>query len=247
MLMSSSGFSYAKGSSFSASFRLIVGCLVEKFKTSRVTLSLSRISESTTLNGSDTHENVTSCTLFFSGSMKDSVVVAARFSFACLSEISLAKLLSSGEALHTESSNISFSTFFINSSTADSLAPITTFLVVSGVTNGLPSRSPPIQDPNVKGVASKGNRGWPMFDSAVSIRRKKKGSPLYIVSWKYVSPCLDSSSGVGFLRRISSVLQAASIWERISSRHSIFSYLDMRVLCSLSISERIVLYFFRRD
>ena len=44
----------------------------------------------------------------------------------------MAKLLSSGEALHTESSNISFSTFFINSSTADSLAPITTFLVVSG-------------------------------------------------------------------------------------------------------------------
>ena len=48
-------------------------------------------------------------------------------------------------------------------------------------------------------------------------------------------------------RRISSVRQADWISERMDSRHSAFSYADMRLLCSSSRSCRTLLYFFSSD
>ncbi len=53
--------------------------------------------------------------------------------------------------------------------------------------------------------------------------------------------------GVGFWRRISSVRQAPWIWQRMLSSASIFSYGDMRLLCSLSMSCRMRAYFFSSD
>ena len=53
--------------------------------------------------------------------------------------------------------------------------------------------------------------------------------------------------GVGFWRRISSVRQAPWIWQRMLSSASIFSYGDMRLLCSLSMSYRMRAYFFSSD
>ena len=50
-----------------------------------------------------------------------------------------------------ESSNMSCSMAVKNRLTADRRAVITTSRVVSGVTKGLPSRSPPIQEPNLIG------------------------------------------------------------------------------------------------
>ena len=61
---------------------------------------------------------------------------------------------------------------------------MTTSRVVSGVTKGLPSRSPPIQAPKEKSLAVRGSLGCPMFFSAVSMRRRKTGSPAKMVSWK---------------------------------------------------------------
>lgn len=48
---------------------------------------------------------------------------------------------------------------------------MTTSRVVSAVTNGLPSLSPPIQDPNLNSDLSSGRRGCPICASAVSMRR----------------------------------------------------------------------------
>ena len=41
--------------------------------------------------------------------------------------------------------------------------------------------------------------------------------------------------------------QAAWIWARIDSRHSAFSYADMRLLCRASKWLRTVVYFFSSD
>ena len=77
--------------------------------------------------------------------------------------------------------------------TAERRAVMTTSLVVSGVTKGLPSRSPPIQEPKRNRLCSRGTLGMPMLLNAVSIRLWKTGRDAKIVSWKYDSPCLISS------------------------------------------------------
>ncbi len=63
-------------------------------------------------------------------------------------------------------------------------ASATASRVQPAVTKGLPSRSPAIQEEKRNSACSTGMRGCPMLASALSRRRRKRGTPAKMVSWK---------------------------------------------------------------
>mmetsp|Transcript_5408 Transcript_5408/g.15913 ORF Transcript_5408/g.15913 Transcript_5408/m.15913 type:complete len:240 (+) Transcript_5408:84-803(+) len=90
---------------------------------------------------------------------------------------------------------------------------IETSRVTSGVTFGLPSRSPPIQDAKTTGAMSGGNGLLKsgLDSSSASRRLRKAGTDVQRDSVTMFSPCRASLMGVGFSRRISSVCHNSSI------------------------------------
>ncbi|MNN10389.1 hypothetical protein D3C81_1233110 [compost metagenome] len=87
--------------------------------------------------------------------------------------------------------------------------------VIAAVTLGLPSRSPPIQEAKRIGAAVSGRR-WPVCCCRPwSTRRRKFGTACQSECSMTAKPHFASSTGVGRVRRISSVCQASAIsWRR---------------------------------
>jgi hypothetical protein len=92
--------------------------------------------------------------------------------------------------------------------------------VTSGVTCGLPSRSPPIHDPNRTGAASIGSGRPVLARSARSRLRTYDGSASQRLCSNTIRPLRTSSIGVGRCDRTSPVPHAASISRRMSATRS---------------------------
>ncbi len=90
-------------------------------------------------------------------------------------------------------------------------------LVTSGVTDGLPSRSPPIHEPKRMGAASSGRDLFTIRRRVRSSDRHSSGTAFQIVSSNTAMPERTSSSGDGRSRLTSSVCQAPAISRRIDS------------------------------
>ena len=90
-----------------------------------------------------------------------------------------------------------------------------------GVTCGLPSRSPPIQEPKRIGAASMGRPRPVLARRARSTPRTKRGSASQRLCSNTMRPLRTSSSGVGRCSRTSLVCQAAAISRRSASIRSV--------------------------
>ena len=89
--------------------------------------------------------------------------------------------------------------------------------VTSAVTEGFPSRSPPIQDPKRIGASSSGNPRPVTCSRVRSSVRLNCGTASHSVSSNTASPDRTSSSGEGRSRRTSSVCHAPAISRRTHS------------------------------
>ena len=89
--------------------------------------------------------------------------------------------------------------------------------VTRAVTAGLPSRSPPIHEPNRMGAASSGRPRPVCVTSAASSTRRYRGSASHSVCSKTTRPDRTSSTGDGRSRRTSLVSHAAAISLRSAS------------------------------
>ncbi|MNH01404.1 hypothetical protein D3C79_606240 [compost metagenome] len=105
-----------------------------------------------------------------------------------------------------------------NRSAAIQRASSRTSRVTAAVTLGLPSRSPPIHEAKRIGAASSGRRRPVASSRALSTLRKWLGMACHSECSITAKPHLASSTGVGRVRRISSVCQASAISRRRRSR-----------------------------
>ena len=88
---------------------------------------------------------------------------------------------------------------------------MSTSLVTVAVTNGLPSRSPPIHEVNLIGEASSGSEMPKPSSNVLSSSRTYCGTASHKLFSITAKPHLASSTGVGRFLRISFVCQACVI------------------------------------
>mmetsp|Transcript_31582 Transcript_31582/g.80543 ORF Transcript_31582/g.80543 Transcript_31582/m.80543 type:complete len:475 (+) Transcript_31582:2571-3995(+) len=162
----------------------------------------------------------------------------------CSRMMRLARRQTSVEHDDMDSSKRSASTSRRYMSDAIQRARHTTCCVILDVTLGLPSRSPPIQEPKRKGCADSGRSRPVAFLSAALSRRRYCGTAAHSDCSTMCSPPRASSTGEGFCRLSSSVCHSpVTSRTRSSSTASCSSAVrSLLSFCCSSAAMRVCLY-----